>query len=455
MNAKGGVLSSVLLLTSLILLLAVPVLQLANGGLNASKQAQLKTQAFYLAEAGLQHGRLAALTRLQELASQVGWDPQTLVGDSPFIVTEPLHPLSTGTYEASARLQHLTGDEYQLVVQARGIPQLAERWAQVTRRRFKVIIRPGHGDGVLDMVLFGGEGFRLTGSSTIEGHVVSNAVLPGSIEMTGTSHITGNLTLGPGADPQRVVSLPGWKTLDSAVEGTVGTLAKERQYPPVTMPALPTLPTKPSLYAGWNPGPTHHIYEDGYFPEIIVKSELQVHVGAGQRHIRVGKLEVSGSGKLSIEGTGKLVLYVEDEIKIAASGMFNGNGQPEQVLIHYYGGKDFSLTGNGVFKGTLQAERADVKIAGSGKMEGHIITGGREVDISGSGTAQVSLVYAPNAEVHIAGSASVDGAIVSDYCSLTGHGLIKYNAGVIEIYEKIVGAKGSVEVVGPGLWSPR
>lgn len=88
-------------------------------------------------------------------------------------------------------------------------------------------------------------------------------------------------------------------------------------------------------------------------------------------------------------------------------------------------------------------------------MWGHIITGGTAVDLTGSGKAQVSLIYAPNAAVQIANSASVEGAIVSDYCSITGSGQIKYDARVIEIYEQVVGEGNAVVIAELGVWSPR
>lgn len=455
MNERGSILTAVLLLLALVLLLGLPVLQLADATRKASVEEQMKTQAFYLAEAGLAHGQLAALTRLEELATQSGWDPHNLVGSTPFLEVTPELPLATGTYKARAWLSHLADDRYEVLVQARGIPNSGERLAQITTLRFPVTIRSGHGDAVLDMALFGGGGFKLTGSSTIDGHVVSNATIPGSIEITGTSSITGNLTLGPGANPEQVVALPSWRTLGTTVDGTVGALASPRFYPPVKMPATPSLPARAALFAGWNPGPPHFIDADGYYPEIIVKSELRIQVGGGKRHLRVGKLEISGSGRLVIEGSGKLVLYVDNEMTVANSGAFNSGGQPEQALIYYYGERDFTLTGSGTFRGTIQAEKANVRIGGSGSMWGHIITGGTAVDLTGSGTAQVSLIYAPNAAVQIANSASVEGAIVSDYCSITGSGLIEYDARVIEIYEQVVGEGNAVVIAEPGVWSPR
>ncbi len=454
MNERGGVLTVVLLLLALLLLLGLPLLGLADALRKASVEEQVKTQAFYLAQAGLEHGQMAAVRRLRELASQGDWAPLSLVGNAPFLEVSPQQPLTTGTYKASVWLEHVEGEEFAVLVQSRGVPSLADHMSQNSSVRFPVIVKPGS-ETVLDMVLFGGGGFRLVGSSIIDGHVVSNAVVPGSIQISGTSRITGNLILGAGANPDQVVVLPGWRTLETTVGGMVGNLAQSRHYPPIKMPPIPSLPARAALFVGWNPSPPHFIDADGYYPEIIVKSELRVQVGSGERHLRVGRLEISGSGKLSIEGTGKLVFYVEDEVTVANSGAFNSEGLPEQAFIYYYGGRDLALTGSGVFKGTIQAEKAKVRVAGSGKMYGHIITGGETVDLSGSGEAVVSLIYAPNATVQVAGSASVEGAIVSEYCSLTGSGRVKYDARVIEIYKQVVDESSAVVIVEPGVWSPR
>jgi len=109
----------------------------------------------------------------------------------------------------------------------------------------------------------------------------------------------------------------------------------------------------------------------------------------------------------------------------------------------------------GAFPAAAQNRNVTVVYDVSGSMWGHIITGGTAVDLTGSGTAQVSLIYAPNAAVQIANSASVEGAIVSDYCSITGSGLIEYDARVIEIYEQVVGEGNAVVIAELGVWSPR
>lgn len=458
MNEKGSVLVSVLLLAGLLILLAVPVLQVANAGYKTSVNEQVRTQAFYLAEAGKEHGKVAALTTLRELAIQPSWDPKGLIGSVPFVVVAPTPPLDTGTYEAKAWLSYLGGNEYEVLIKAIGIASSMSRLAQRVSVCFPVTIMPGHaGDVILDMVLFSNGGFEVTGSSRIEGDVGSNTTAHHSIQITGTSTIAGNLTVGPEGNPENIIKLPNWRTLSSAVEGEVGTLSTLREYPPVKMPEVPTdLPPKAALHAAWNPAPPYHIYEDGFYPKIVVNSELYVHVGSGERRLRVGKLDISGSGRLFIEGTGKLLLYVDEAISITGSGSLNVNRSHDHVFVYYYGDKDFSLTGSGAFHGSIQARTANVSIAGSGSMSGHVITGGRSVDVTGSGSASVSLIYAPNAVVKIAGSGSVDGAIVSENCSITGSGRIRYDAGVIGTYEQVVGDSNATVIPRPSIvWSPR
>ena len=457
MNKKGSVLTTVLLLAGLLILLALPVLQVANAGYKTSVDEQVRTQAFYLAEAGIEHGRAAALATLRELATRSAWDPKSIIGSTPFAVVSPNPPLGTGTYEAKAWLSHLYDNEYEVLIKSIGIAQSVNRLAQSVSTHFPVTITPGHGgDAVVDMVLFSSNGFVLQGSSEIKGSVVSNTTAPHSIKVTGGSIINGDLTVGAGADPASVVDLPRGATFGSVVKGQVGTLLAPREYPQVKMPAVPgDLPARAALCAGWNPKPPYRIDADGYYPEIMVKSTLYIDVGAGERRIRVGKLDISGDGKLYLVGTGKLLLYVDNDINVANSGSFNANGSPERAVVYYYGGNDFSLTGNGIFRGSIIAETANVNIKGSGKMSGHIVTGGTAVNITGDGATDMSLVYAPNAIVQITGSANVAGAVISDHCSITGNGFIKYDGAVTDVYEQLVGGSKGTVIPGPGIWSPR
>jgi len=65
---------------------------------------------------------------------------------------------------------------------------------------------------------------------------------------------------------------------------------------------------------------------------------------------------------------------------------------------------------------------------GSGGVTGHIITGGNCVDIRGNASANVRVIYAPNALVTIHGSGHVRGAVVANSCTMTGGASLIYDA---------------------------
>lgn len=457
MNKRGGALTTVLVFTGLLLLLALPALQLAGASYKESVNGQIKTQAFYLAEAGREHGREVALSTLQELANQPGWDPMSLAGTIPYIAVAPNHPLPNGTYEAKAWLAHLEGTEYEILVKTTGIAHDTAHLAQVLTERIPVSIQPGQaGETALDTVLFSNGRLEII-SGTVEGDLVTNTTAHNSVIIGDSGTIKGDLLIGPGADPEKVIKMPDWRRgRNDVVTGTTGVSTDTRAYPQVTMPPLPTdLPPRAAFYAGWDPSPPYRINEDGYYPEIVVLSELRVNVGSGERRLRVGKLALRDSSKLILEGSGKLILFVEDEFVITGSSTLNASSHHERAFVYYYGKPSISLKGNVRMHGSVQAQQANVEIDGSGKLTGHIITNGTKVDVLGHGAAVVSLLYAPNADVSIGGSGSIEGAIVSKSCTVQGAGRIRFNMSVNEVYREIVGESGSTVIVGPGVWSPR
>lgn len=211
------------------------------------------------------------------------------------------------------------------------------------------------------------------------------------------------------------------------VDGLISNLDEERTYPMPSFPTFPTyLPDKGSFTAGWWPAPPYHIYEDGYYDEIIVLSELHIHVGSGIREIRARKLSVTGSGKIVVQGSGILNLYIEEEFIIQNSGRINDGGDPNQVMLYYKGNDSIGPSGDTRFYGNLYSETADVYLAGSGGILGSVITGGDSVTIDGDSTAIVQMIYAPNAHVSMTGSGKVRGAIIANSFKAVGGAYVQF-----------------------------
>lgn len=138
MNEKGSVLTTVLLLAGLLILLALPVLQVANAGYKTSVTEQVRAQAFYLAEAGKEHLVQLAMEKLREVAA-------TIATQVP-ITLQANESLGSGSYSARATVSHNGGNQYLVDVLSTG---KAGSLQQVARQTSLVTIVPGSGTGGL------------------------------------------------------------------------------------------------------------------------------------------------------------------------------------------------------------------------------------------------------------------------------------------------------------------
>ncbi len=462
MNEEGSVLTNVLLLVGLLVLLAVPVLQLATASYQKSINEQIKTQAFYLAEAGACHSRSEAIAHIVEKSEIVGWNPKNINPTQPFIAVG--QQLGSGTYQANAFLTHQNGDTYLLRIESEGKASTNDRLAQTVSLAIPITIIP-RGNGSLapplDMAVFADTALSLAATS-IRGDVVTNATGSNSIKLFWApilEHmINGDLTLGVGADPETVVKLPWRRSMAEVVRGQVRNLTTPVLFPSPLVPAPPIdLFTNTNLSV--SKGATHAIVGDGYYPEINVQGRLDIDVGSGERVVRVGKLTIGNSGELQIIGDGRLVLYVDEAIDMKESAQFNSGRTHERVLVYYLGDREFFVRNCAVFNGSLRASQADVQIAHFGSMSGHIVTGGSKVKLAGILTSGVSLIYAPNAKVDIAWRVDFVwdflGAIVSRECNIEASFPLRYDARVREIYEELVGSVGAIVKPETPIWSPR
>lgn len=138
MNEKGSILTTVLLLAGLLILLALPVLQVANAGYKTSVNEQVKTQAFYLAEAGKEHLVQLAMDKLKEVAA-------TIATQVPISLQEN-KSLGSGFYSATATISHHQGNQYLVEVVSTG---KVSSLSQVARQTILVTIVPGSETGNL------------------------------------------------------------------------------------------------------------------------------------------------------------------------------------------------------------------------------------------------------------------------------------------------------------------
>lgn len=100
----------------------------------------------------------------------------------------------------------------------------------------------------------------------------------------------------------------------------------------------------------------------------------------------VSSISISGNGQLKFPSSGVVNLYVQGSgasISIAGNGISTPTNYPANVRIWYSGSQDVTITGNGSGKAVIFAPNANVKVAGNGAFYGAVV--GKSIDIAGNG----------------------------------------------------------------------
>ena len=412
----GSALLTVFFVVIALTLLGVGLMQYATTGYGQEIQSERRTMAYYVARSGVDafvsyvvdnpHNlSLDGMGSLLNTAVSAGQSAPTPLGEGQFTISLAKHSAGGGPDE--------------IVVTSQG----TVKGVTETVRRSIILTPGGSAMPPVDCAVFSLGDITLTGSSKILGNAGTNTTAEGKVKFAWSTAVDGDLSIGPEGVPSAVVSAPKGCPMDEYVkDGKVKNLPSTRSYPMPEFPTYPALPNKGSYTAGWWPEPPYSITEadgDGWYSKLTVESTLDVYVGSGTRRIRADHLSITGSGKINIIGSGNLILYV-DKFTLTGGSKVNENGSEKQLHMYYSGTDKLSVPGDTKFRGSVFAQRASVDIGGSGGIMGHIITGGPEVNITGDASANVRVLYAPNANVKLTGSGKVRGALIGNTVRLEG-----------------------------------
>lgn len=434
-NQRGGALLTVLVVTMVLIIMGTALLRYAGAVMSQVASAEARTKAYYVARSGTDAFVSYIVDNPDGLTSEqldavitdaiaAGTSGPTALGDGSFTIT-----LTAG--EADAVLVTAVGT-------VRGVTETVVR---------TIVLTPGGSTmPPLDCAVFSLNGITLEGSAWIKGHAGTNSEVKDSVNFAWSTGIDSDkvLWIGPGGAPSSVVKTRSGAPMDVYVKSDkVKNLPEPRDYPLPSFPDFPTPPYKGEFTAGWNPSPPYFITEatgDGWYSKLTVLSELNIYVGSGTRIIRADELAVTGSGKINIVGTGKLILYV-NKFTLEGSGSINKNGSESQLHMYYSGDSKLSLGGDTKFRGSVYAKTASIDIGGSGGITGHIVTGGTQVNITGDATANVRVLYAPNAAVKLTGSGKVRGSLIGKSVHMEGGTFVEWQGipdsqGEIKDFEK-------------------
>ncbi len=247
-------------------------------------------------------------------------------------------------------------------------------------------------------VIYSANNITLTGSSRIYGNVLTN----GTVITSGTSTVFGESYENVGHDFN--FPMPVYPNISSD-----------------------SLANKGAYTAGWWPAPVP-ITEDGYYSSLTAVNELKINTGsAGEiRTLVVDNFEMSGSGKITLEGEGKLILVVNDTFKFQNNVNFNTGGLPENVVIYYAGNSDMDF-GQGHLVGSVYTQSSGVTFTGSTSLKGNLFVGGDSVAVaSGNVNLSDALLYAPNSNLRVTGSSSIEGRIIASSIEALGNATITF-----------------------------
>ncbi|MEX0660453.1 MAG: hypothetical protein WEA58_11270 [Balneolaceae bacterium] len=325
---------------------------------------------------------------------------------------------------AEYRIEILNQGDSLLVMDTYSVFDGFEYMVSVTFNRNTPIWNPE-----LSHAVFAGQSVDLEGSASINGDVGTNAITANSVNLKGSTTITGGMQIGPGGLSDETVNIDDWADQDNVVNGGISNLPSELDFelPPFPdFPPMTNIGSNIAISGGTGGSMPPGSFDNLYIPEISVRGNntLTIDTGGEDRTLHVGNLNVQ-QGHIEVIGGGELTLMIEDNITLNGSSTINENGDQGNVKTNYKGTNEVDFGGATSFNGSLFAETANINLNGSGGIQGHIITGGTNVDIMGAAEAISRMIFAPNADIEIGGSGSVRGAIVAD--SFRGFG----NASVI------------------------
>lgn len=438
-SEKGFALVQVLIIFLIFALLGTVVITISTSQVLEVSRQEERIKAYYIAYSGadamaswiidqFQDNQESAIITLTNIIDAGESDP-TEIGAGSFSL------VVTGT----------PGDE--VMISATGFVGNSQQTVNLT---LEPIISGGSSSTLdIDTAVFSLTSIQLTGSSEIVGSAGTNSTQADSVSFGSSTQINGDFVVGPGGDPNSVISVSGHgKSPSDVITGSISSLSNERNYELPIFPDFPFgLPIE--LYRTiYNSGDqiveqgmgqipvvgqsnykaTIVIPESGYFQETLTiqgNQTLSIDLQNSTRILRLNNLNIT-QGHIQLINPGTLIFYIQDAITLGGDSKINNEGDPADVIMFYKGAGAPNIGGNTRFYGSIYLERSDFSIAGSNGLIGHIVTGGQNVTITGNAEANVRILYAPNATVVFQGSGRAKGPVISKSFQAIGNARVFY-----------------------------
>ena len=300
------------------------------------------------------------------------------------------------------------------------------------RTNIGLVIGFSQWDPSFDQALHAENSINMGGSDYIgcEGlnpcQVTLNSSASNSMTFNGESEINADVFIGPGSDPNLVVSN------HNNVTGDISVMPQTLKYEMPIFPDFGALNFMPSGNSFSNSTMTLNPsdYDQLHISEIRMDSgnnTLTINTGDQDRELRVGRLELGGQNEIKIIGDGKLTIYVDYDVDMKGGSTINENGDVNQLMLYYNGNQEVELYdetldfgGNTHFNGSFFADKANVRLRGTSGIQGNVITGGN-VTMSGDASAISRVIYAPNGTVSTQGNVKIRGSVISNVYNSGGN----------------------------------
>ncbi len=209
------------------------------------------------------------------------------------------------------------------------------------------------------------------GSNIAATSIGTNSTSSGAIKLDNVGYINGDITVGPGAKPSKVID----KGKHFDVTGTMSAAEEPKTIPSVVVPSLP--------YKGSKPSGT--ITESGKYKDIILSNGKTLTIDGDITLNITGKVELDNNSSIKITEDSSLTLYIKDAFKMSNGGKINNlTEKPPKCIIFSTATSevDYLFDNTGTYYGALYAPNAKIEIKNNAIFYGSIL--GKELKIDNS-----------------------------------------------------------------------
>jgi len=142
-------------------------------------------------------------------------------------------------------------------------------------------------------------------------------------------------------------------------------------------------------------------------------------------------------------GTGRILLHIEQTMTLNSPSHVNASGHIDRMVMYYHGTVGLTLSEHSSITGVLVTDNAPVTIRSHFVLTGHVITGAADIDVDNHAVL-TGVLYAPRARVDVGNHGRVDGVVIAGSLFINNHGQVNRAAGGI--------ASFTPSVLAHGLW---